>query len=354
MKLVDEKKALAEVSNLRKQRKNFASLDGSQKNIDELKAKIKEIKDSLNTPEAKQLNEEYNKLQAELDTIKAEQDDAFKNLSSLRDERTKLRQQQDEKYQAVKKLKDDYYTQKKAVAAWEREQREKRREREEAEHKAYLKSKQLARAQELLAEASEPAFQEELRRANGLLRFLDPTLGTVEKAPLLADKGLGAAAQRKVDDSGIKGMRLVRKDEREDEYMPAATKGKKGKKSNAAKGANKLMLTPELIEEFNFVKVDPPLDEADKPAVIEKIQAKISQWKSDQEEQTKKVRLLFFTYALVFSIFSIVSANFIFRTLRKPGRRLPVSRLRRPVRRRRPLFLPPMRRTRPFPRPPRV
>ncbi|KAK4166042.1 hypothetical protein QBC43DRAFT_368768 [Cladorrhinum sp. PSN259] len=289
MKLVDEKKALAEVSSLRKQRKNFASFDDSQKNIDEIKAKIKEIKDSLSTPEAKQLNEEYNKLQAELDKIKAEQDDAFKNLSTLRDQRTKLRQEQDEKYQAVKKIKDDYYSQKKAAVAWEREQREKRREREQAERDRIAKERRLVRAKEMLDEAGLPAFTEELRRAAGLLHFLDPSHPAPEKPALLADKGLGATAQRKVDDSGLKGVRLVRKDEREDEYMPAASKGKKGKKSKADKPtAGKLTLDPGVLADFAFVGVTPALTDEDKPAAIEQIKAKIEKWKADQEEQTKK------------------------------------------------------------------
>ncbi|KAK4231257.1 hypothetical protein QBC38DRAFT_354875 [Podospora fimiseda] len=289
MKLVDEKKALAEVSSLRKQRKNFASFDDSQKNIDDIKAKIKEIKDSLNTPEAKQLNEEYNKLQAELDGIKAEQDDAFKNLSSLRDQRTKLRQEQEEKYQAVKKIKDEYYSQKKAAIAWEREQREKRRQREQAEREQAAKERRLARAKEMLEEAALPAFTEEIRRAQSLLHFLDPSQPAAEKPALLADKGLGATAQRKVDDAGLKGVRLVRKDEREEDYMPAVSKGKKGKKPKAEKPtAGKLNLNPAVLDDFSFLGVKAIASEEDKPAAIKVIKEKIEDWKAKQKEQTEK------------------------------------------------------------------
>lgn len=80
--------------------------DDSQKQIDDLKAKIKEIKDSMENSEAKALGEKYNKLQAELDTIKAEQDEIFKNLSGLRDKRTKLQKEQSEKFAAIRALKD--------------------------------------------------------------------------------------------------------------------------------------------------------------------------------------------------------------------------------------------------------
>lgn len=290
MKLVDEKKALAEISNLRKQRKNFSQFDDSQKQIDSLREKIKEIKDSLEDPEAKALSERYNKLQAELDVIKAEQDEAYKNLSSLRDERTKLQAEQQEKYQAIKKIKDDYYQAKKAFGNWEREQREKHRERMQAERDRIAKERKMERAQKMLAEASDPAFLEEIRRAHSLLHFFDPTHEAPAKTPLLADKGLGAKDIRKVDDSGIKGMKLLRKEDREEELFPSVKKGKKGKKSAPASAENKIFsCPPAVIEDCAFVGIDPPMSATEVPATIEKVKAKLEQWKADQPEQTRKV-----------------------------------------------------------------
>ncbi|KAK5653881.1 hypothetical protein OQA88_7806 [Cercophora sp. LCS_1] len=289
MKLVDEKKALAEISNLRKQRKSFAQFDDQQKQIDDLRAKIKEIKDSLEDPEAKALSERYNKLQAELDVIKAEQDEAYKNLSGLRDEKSKLQAEQNEKYQAIKKLKDEYYSQKKAFQAWEREQREKARERHQAERDRINKERKMERAQKMLAEASDPAYLEEIRRANSLLHFFDPSHKVVEKSPLLADSGLGAQAQRKVDASGIKGTVLLRKEDREDEYFSAVKKGKKGKKSGTSESTAKTFnCPPSVIEDCAFVGIDPPMSAADVPAATEKVKAKLEHWKADQPEQTKK------------------------------------------------------------------
>ncbi|KAK4193569.1 hypothetical protein QBC35DRAFT_371529 [Podospora australis] len=288
MKLVDEKKALTEVSNLRKQRKSFAQFEDGQKAIDKLKADIKEIKDSLDTPEAKKLSEEYNKLQAELDAIKAEQDEAYKGLSSLRDQRTKLRQEQEEKWQAVKKFKDDYHTQRKAAIAWEKEQRQKRFEREQAERERIAKERKMERAQKMLAEASDLAYLEEIRRANSLLHFFDPSHPVAEKAPLVADKGLAAAASRKVDASGLKGTALVSKKDRDEEYLPAAKKGKKGKNKKAEAASTKFNVPPSVLEDSAFIGVDPPMSAAEVPAVLEKIKAKLEHWKADQPAQTQK------------------------------------------------------------------
>ncbi|KAL7627593.1 multicopy suppressor of BFA (Brefeldin A) [Parahypoxylon ruwenzoriense] len=288
MKLVDEKKALAEISNLRKQRKNFAQFDTSQKGIDELKAKIKEIKDSMDDPEARALSEQYTKIQTELDGIKAEQDEAFRNLNTLRDERSRLQAEQQEKFQAVRKLKDDYYGAKKAFAEYEREARQRARERQKAERERIEKERKKERAQKMLQEASDPAYLEEIRRASNLLVRFDPSSKSAEKAPLLADSGLGAQASRKVDDSALKGTRLVRKEDRDDDYLPAVKKGKKGKKSAAAEKGGFNLLDPSVIDECAFLGIDPPTSATDLPIAIEKIKAKLDHWKSNQQAQTQR------------------------------------------------------------------
>jgi uncharacterized coiled-coil DUF342 family protein len=291
MKLVDEKQALNEVSMLRKLKKNFAQFDSGQKEIDDLRAKIKDIKDSMDDPEQKALSQEYNKIQAELDSIKAESDEAYKNLSSLRDERTKLQAEQQEKFTAIRKLKDEYFTQKKAAQQYEREARDKARERQRTERERIVKERKKAEAERMLSEASDPAYLEEIRRANSLLQFLDPS-HTTEKAPLMAESGMSAQAQRKVDDAGMKGTRLVRKEDREEDYAPATKKGKKGKKGPADATSSKFFnCPPSVLEDCGFLSINPPMSATDVPAVIEKVKAKLEHWKSDQAAQTQKVRL---------------------------------------------------------------
>lgn len=292
MRLVDEKKALSDLSNLRKQRKNFGQFEDSQRQIDDLRAKIKEIKDSMEDPEQRAMSDQYNKIQAEIDVIKAEQDEAFKGINSLRDERTKLQAEQQEKWTEIRKIKDDYYGQKKAFAAYDRENRDKQRERRKAEHDKYVSDRKKADAEKVLAEASDPAYLEEIRRANSLLLFLDPE-HKVEKGPLMADSGMGAQAQRTVDDSSLKGTKLLRKEDRGDDFFAAAApkKGKKGKKTggSAAKNFN---CPPSVVEDCSFMNIDPPMSHEDVPAVTEKVRAKLDHWKGDQEAQTQRVSLI--------------------------------------------------------------
>lgn len=295
LKIVEEKKLLGDISSMNKMRKSFASFEDGQKQIDELRAKIKEIKDGAEDPEQKALSERYNALQKELDGVKAQSDEAYKSLGALRDERSKLKAEQDETFAAIRKLKDDYYGQRRAFMNYEREARDRARERQRAERDRIHKERKKADAERMLEEAADPAFLEEIRRANSLLRFLDPSAAEAEKAPLLADSGLAAEAQRKVDDSGLKGMKLVRKDEREDDYLPAATgkKGKKGKKGNAAAAdaAGKYNCPPSVVQDCAYLNVDPPMSAAEVPVVVEKVKAKLAEWRANQAAQTQKVGL---------------------------------------------------------------
>lgn len=294
MKLVDEKKALSDISSLRKIRKNFGQFEDSQKQIDDLRAKIKEIKDTMDDPEQKAMSEQYTKIQTELDAIKAEQDEAYKGLSTLRDERTKLQAEQQEKYTAIRKLKDDYYGQKKAFQAYEREARDRYREKQRAEHERHIQERKKAEAERRLGDASDPAYLDEIRRANSLLQFLDPN-HKVEKGPLMADTGLGAQAQRSVDEAGLKGTKLVRKEDREEEYFSAVKKGKKGKKGGHAASSKFFNVPPSVVEDCAAMGIDPPMSALDIPGVTEKVRAKLDFWKNDQEAQTKRVSIPHFT-----------------------------------------------------------
>lgn len=296
LRLVDERKALSDISNLRKQRKSFAGLEEAQKGIDELKAQIAELKKTLDNPEAKALSDKYSEIQKELDAIKAEQDSVYKNLNALRDERTKLRNDQQQKYAAIREIKDNYFKARRAYKEYEDEAWRVRRERQKAERDAFEREKRKKVADKKLEEASQLAYTDEILTAQGLIRHFDPaydfsTLGLDDKK----DEGskFRAGVGRTVDDSGLKGMKVVRKDEEEDYFVgTAGKKGKKGKKGGvAAAGAetSKFNMNVGIIEDFAKVKIDPPMNQADVPVVVEKLASKITEWKKNQASKTEEV-----------------------------------------------------------------
>lgn len=299
MKLVDEKKALQEITNLRKQRKSFAGFDDAQKGIEDVKSQISELRKTLDNPEAKALSQKYDEINQELNTIKAEQDKAYSNLNSLRDERTKLHADQQIKYSALKEIKDQYFKARTAWRDYDQEQYRIRQERAKAERDAYHKEKRRKVAEKKLEEASEPAFLEEILTAEGLIRWFDPSSPEAAKA-LRGPSGFAAEAQRSVDGSDIKGTKVSKKEEREDNYFMGngGKKGKKGKKGTTSGSPapstpteGKYNLPVGIFEELAKINVNPPTSQSDVPAIVEKIKQKRDQWKSEQDTKTKAVRL---------------------------------------------------------------
>ena len=295
MKLVDEKKALAEISSLRKQRKGFAGFEEAQKGIDDVKAQISELKKTLDNPEAKALSDKFEATAKELDAIKAEQDEAYKSLSSLRDERTKLHAEQQEKFITVREIKDQYYKARKSHREYEQELYKQRQERKQAEHHAYQKEKRRKTADEKLEEASQPAYMDEILTTEGLIRYFDPSTPETSKT-LREPSGFAKEAERKVDDSTIKGTKLSKKEDREEEYF-MGTGGKKGKKGRKAAGSpapstpaeTKFNLSIGVIQELAKINVEPPMNQSDIPSVLEKLKGKLEHWKKDQDKKTKEV-----------------------------------------------------------------
>lgn len=327
--LVDQKKAIAEISSLRKQKKAFGGFDEAQRNIDKVKADIAEMRKQLDNPEAKALSQRFDEADRELKAIKAEQDEAYKGLHSLRDERSKAYAEQQEKWAAMKDIKDQYFKANRAYRDWDQEQYKMRQEKQKAERDAYQKEKRRKIADKKLEEASEPAYMDEILTTEGLIRYFDPSSPEASKS-LRGPSGFAAEAQRSVDtNSDFKGTRVSKKEDREDTYFmgTGGKKGKKGKKGSAAGSPapgtpteGKFNLSIGIIEELAKVNVEPPMSQAGVPAVTEKLKEKRDHWKKDQDRKTKEVRL----HLTEFSGAQLTHG----RTLKRRRKRLTVSKLK--------------------------
>ena len=292
MRLVDEKKALSQISMLTKQRKGFSSLDEIQKQIDLKKAENAELKKTFDNPESRALAAAYEKNQQELDEIKAAREDSNKSFDTLKAERDKLYNEQQATYAKIRQIKDEYYQQKKAYKEYEDMVYQQRRERQKLERDAYEKEKRQKIAAQKLEEAREPAFLDQIRSAEGLIRHFDPSSMASN-----GDKGPGefaATAQRTIDETSFKGMKVMKKEE-EDFFAGGGGGKKKGKgKKGAASGTvategGKFNMNIGIIEELGKIGVEPPSTQADVPAVVEKLKEKVAAWKRDQQAQTDKV-----------------------------------------------------------------
>lgn len=296
--LVDQKKAIAEISSLRKQKKAFGGFDEAQRGIDKVKGEIAELRKTMDNPEAKALSQRYDEADKELKAIKAEQDEAYKSINALRDERSKAYAEQQEKYSSLKDIRDAHYKAKQAYRQYDQEQYRLRMEKQRAEREAYNKEKRRKIADKKLEEASEPAYMDEILTAEGLIRYFDPSSPEASKS-LRGPSGFAAEAQRSVDSSSeFKGMKVSKKEDREETYFmgTGGKKGKKGKKGSStgspAPGTpteGKFHLGIGIIEELAKVGVEPPMSQTGVPAVVEKLKEKREKWKAEQDQKTKEV-----------------------------------------------------------------
>jgi uncharacterized small protein (DUF1192 family) len=210
-----------------------------------------------------------------------------------------LRAEEREKYSALKKLRDDHFSAKRAYRTYQDEAWAARKEREKKEREEWDSAKRRKDADRKLEEASEPAYGVEIGTAESLIRFFDPSSVVLKEK---AGPGeFAASVGRTVDEDAFKGMKVAKKDE-EDYFIGGGGKKKKGKKGGKTEspagsaptestgGVGKVQLSYKVIEDLGHIGVDPPSTQADVPGVIEKIKEKIAKWKAGQDSKTKEVQ----------------------------------------------------------------
>ncbi|RPA86101.1 hypothetical protein BJ508DRAFT_204474 [Ascobolus immersus RN42] len=310
MRIVEEKRALDNISRMKKQRRNFDDIEAAEKRIAEIRAQIDQRKQTLADPEVKKLSERYDEVAKELADIKKQQEDAYSNLNALRDERTALQKVQNEKFQALRKIQDDFTKARQAYKKWEDEYYKAKKERLALQKKQEERERLRKIAEEKLEEASAPAFEEDIHRCETLIAYFDPSSPEAQtkksKASLLASKPelqLEQSKLRTIDDSEFKGAKaLAKKEDREEEYFMGGGGGKKkgkkgGKKDTSAASAE----SPAVATKFNLpygvlescveAKITPPSSQAEVASTLEKLRENLARYKRDQKEQTEKVSI---------------------------------------------------------------
>lgn len=290
LKLVDEKKKLAEVSNLRRIKKIFPEFDAKQKDIDRLKAQISELKGEMSKSGNKEEDDQYTKIKTELDAIFSQERQGRSDFKSVGDEWRAADQELTTLITKLKALGDDYYSKRREHRAYEAQAVKVRRERERAERDAERQERHRRILQQRVDEASVKAYLDEIRAGTSLLRLLDPESANLE-VPKEQSK-FAAQAQRTVNEDGFKGARVVKKEE-EDYFAP--TGGKKGRKAKSQRkeGAEGKALgrffDPQVTEQFGLVGLAPPSTSEEIAGVVEKVKEKIAFWKGDQDRKTEEV-----------------------------------------------------------------
>ena len=90
MKLVDEKKALQEITTLRRSRKALETSGSADDAIAADKARIDELRKLLDDPEARKVSDRFDGLKKEMDGLREEGNKAYEERGKLFDERNAM------------------------------------------------------------------------------------------------------------------------------------------------------------------------------------------------------------------------------------------------------------------------
>lgn len=309
LKMVDERKAVAEVSSLHKQKKGFGALDQRQQEIDNIKAAIADLKTSSDRPEQRGLEADYEKLNKEMTSLRSADMEKRGDINAARDALKEARDKQNQAWTEKKKLQDEYYTAIRKSREYEREAARVRDAKRKADQAEFNRGKRQEALERKLEEASLPAYGDEIRAADSVIRLMDPS--SVPTTVIATISKLAATAERLVDDSGIVGTRLSsRKTEDEESYF-VGTGGKKGKKNKKSKAqsdgeatssttstvnskdlVNKLW-APGSVEQFNLMDLEPPSNAEQISTVLEQVKEKREYYLKNRDSKTQEVSHLF-------------------------------------------------------------
>ncbi|KAI0750848.1 hypothetical protein C8Q80DRAFT_1154282 [Daedaleopsis nitida] len=303
LKLVEEKRALQEISQCKRSRRTVEGFQADQEAIEADRAKADEIRKQLDDPEAKAASERYDAIKAELDELKKEGDEAYASRNKLFDERNAIQAQLDELYgckresaQRYKDANDKFYTKL-------NEDRARRAERLRAQRAEQEEAKKKETVDRLREEAEIPAFQAQIEDCQTLIDSFSgkSTAATLSSQKPLMEKsdlvGVPKLEFRKVDAGSGEGL-VARKKKGEDEesYFVAGSGKKKGKKGGAKAPAteangdptpgSQLHVPLPTLSALLSLSIPPPTSTTDVPRVVEDLKTKKAWFEANQARVT--------------------------------------------------------------------
>ena len=301
MKLAEEKRALQEISQVKRARRTIESFDKEQSSIDADRAQADEIRKQLDDPQAKAASERYEAIKAELDNLKKEEDEAYASRNKLFEERNSIKAEIDALYaqkkesaQRYKDSNDRYWLKVNEDRARRAEKFRQQKANEEAEKKKEI-------AERLREEAALPAFEVQIQDCQTLIDYFSAkgSGGNVVEipAPSLSNNqssvaGVAKLELRQVDDGATSGLIARKKKGEDDENYFVGSKGKK----KGSRGPNSPATPTSTTGGFNLqlgiltalleMSIPAPSSHSDIPRVIEDLRTKKAWFEANQDRTT--------------------------------------------------------------------
>ncbi|RUP42724.1 hypothetical protein BC936DRAFT_138166 [Jimgerdemannia flammicorona] len=300
LKLVEEKRFVAEISSLKKARKAVEAQQVQQAAIDADKQTYDELKKTIDDSGARAISQEFDEVRAQLDALQKDYQSDREKRDELYNEQTALRQQLDEAYSDLRALRDEYKAKNDEYYAHQRQAQIQRREAARIKQQVIDEEKRQAAARNERELAEIPAFEEEIITCENLINFLKPSAAAAAAEAAATTAATTAANVRQVDSSNApQGVALKKKADRdEDTYFVGGKYAKKSKgqpKQAASPGATSA-ITPSgafkiplnMMEAFFTVDVAVPTSAADVDRAVEALRARLAHYKAEQPKVTEE------------------------------------------------------------------
>ncbi|KAI8058917.1 uncharacterized protein B0P05DRAFT_605987 [Gilbertella persicaria] len=284
VRIVEEKKMLQEISLLKRNRLSVEDIDEQQNEINRERSIQDELKKNIDDSETKRLSDRYEQLDAEFKELNAEQTKQRESRNQLYDERNRLKAQLDEEYTKLRTLRDEhrknndeYYTFIRQLREYKREQEQLRKVQEEQE-------KRQEAAQQELELASLPAFESEIALCDNLAIFLEGFISNGGKTAASEEVNVSKVA------NAFEGMVIKKRDD--DEEFFAGAKNKKKNNNNKSKDpkekkSDTLKLPLATMEAFFDIKVTVPTKISEVPATLQKLKERKAYYIAEQPKATE-------------------------------------------------------------------
>ncbi|KAF9912087.1 hypothetical protein EC991_001033 [Linnemannia zychae] len=314
IKLVEEKRILAEISTLTKSKKTFVIVQDHQRAIDADKEAIALLKAELDADQSfKSLSDEYNTLQAQVDEISRAKDESWKKRNDLFDERTRLQKELDAAHLQKKTVNDEYFTALREHSKFLQDEQQRKREEIQQKKQQELEEKRLAIAKEERELAEIPAFQQEITTCDSVYKYLLQFSHDQKRVAAAANASANANAMNGANAANIRqadttanvptGVMLAKKADKKEEVFfvgggcksKKTTKAPKEKKATdntpaaadaSATTATTLKFPLAIMEQLFELKVTVPRSPADLEKTLDALLEKSTTLKANQASAT--------------------------------------------------------------------
>jgi uncharacterized coiled-coil DUF342 family protein len=283
--LVEEKKALKEISSLNKLKKDFAGIELTQKSIDSDKAKIVELKSSLSALSNKDIQAKFEQTTKELDELSNKNKDVQTKRDELFNKRRSLQNEKYELLKQIRQIRDDFDAKFKKFKS-DMDNERKKREEEEKAYKLYLERKDFKEEIAELEASKDSVVNEQVVQIKAAITALDPTYkfeDDVNPLDALNNLSLESNTAKSANEIELPENAEIIKKEEESFFVGTATKGKKkNNKKKQNKGVDNTIVTL-----LSLVDATIPESPEDYPKIIEELKEKLEVAKKDHEVENK-------------------------------------------------------------------